>query len=144
MRLKNNLLALTIFVPLVLAACSGQEGLRITDAKMTTEIIKDTVNQTITPLEVLNVFPEGTQRVSCWFQWADAPNNAEILAQWYFVNPEIHILDSTFLITKNSGSGGIALTMPLGKKLPSGEYRLDLTTQGKILKSLTFKVGQET
>ena len=140
MLLKNKLFIL-LLVLLPLCACSQQnEGIHISSAKMTTEVI--TSNQRLVPLEVTNSFPEGTQKVSCWFQWKSASENTQIIAHWYFVTDNIHILDLTVSIPRKEGSGGIALTMPQEKNLPVGNYRVDLTTtEGKVLRSLHFSVG---
>ncbi|MBN2831485.1 MAG: hypothetical protein JXL82_04345 [Candidatus Omnitrophica bacterium] len=95
------------------------------------------------PVGITNMFPAGTTKANCWFQWNNAKPNTSIMASWYYVTDDIRILDYTFDIPRKSGSGGISLAMPVGKELPSGLYRVDLKKDKRVLRSLTFRVREK-
>ncbi|MEI7751994.1 MAG: hypothetical protein WCJ71_07890 [Candidatus Omnitrophota bacterium] len=110
-------------------------GIHITDAKMTTGL-----DEQLMPLQVTDVFPRTTKLVYCWFSWADATPKMGLKASWNYTIDDIRILLYDVQIPRRAGSGGISLTMPDGKVFPVGAYRLDFIANGKILRSLTFKV----
>jgi len=117
------------------AYCASASKIRITDAK-----IVDKVDQKLMPVTIMEVFPEGTSKVSCWFKWQNAEVGTEILAKWRYTTDNINVLDYLFKIPRKEGIGSVILSMPAGKGLPSGDYKIDLICSNKILKSLTFKV----
>ncbi len=132
---KNiGLILLTVFI---LASCSLQQAatINITDTKTALGI-----NEKLMPLGITNIFPDGTQKIFCWFQWKDTEVNTTVVARWYFLTDNIHILDYNFTIPRKQGSGSVSLTMPEGRKLPVGQYRVDLNLGKQTLKSTTFKV----
>ena len=137
MPLKNISVAafFILFTALVLSACQ-MNPITITNAKMANGI-----NKKFMPVGVTDVFPAGTTRASCWFEWKNARVGTKIIAHWQFVTDNIHILNYEFIIPKKEGSGSVSLAMPEGKKLPEGVYKVGLSFGDSILKSLTFKVG---
>ena len=137
MHLKN-IAALLLVSALIfsLPACSFIGGnIGIVDAKIVTA-----VDERLMPVKVTDVFPKGTATVSCWIRWKNASINTEIVARWHYVTDDIHILDYTLVIPKREGTGSVMLTMPNGKELPSGDYKLELFSGKRLLRSLTFKV----
>jgi hypothetical protein len=108
----------------------------ITNVKMASGI-----DEKLMPVQATDVFPAGITQAFCWFEWKNARVGTKIIARWHFVTDNIHILNYEFTIPKKAGSGGISLTMPEGKKLPEGIYKIDLSIGEDVLKSLTFKVG---
>jgi hypothetical protein len=128
---------LCLLAAVLLSACSlQQEGkFRLTDAKIVTA-----VDEKLLPVKITNVFPEGTQKVSCWFQWRNAKVNTPLTASWYYTTDNIHILAYVFNLPRTEGSGSVILSMPEGKELPSGSYSINLAAGKDSLKSLTFKV----
>jgi len=121
----------------MLSACSMPPGgkIRVTDAKTATG-----VDEKLMPIKVMDVFPEGTRTVFCWFKWKNSEVNTAIVAKWYYVTDDIHVLNYTFRIPRKEGAGSVSLSMPEDKVLPSGSYRVDLVVDGHKLKSRTFKV----
>jgi hypothetical protein len=110
------------------------------DIKITDATTAKGVDEKLKPVGITNVFPAGTASVSCWFQWANALPNTSIMASWYFVSDDIRILDYTFDIPRKNGSGSVSLSMPQGKELPAGTYRVELKRDKRSLRSLTFRV----
>lgn len=98
------------------------------------------VDDKLKPVGVTREFVPGTSTVYCWFEWSNSEPNTSIIASWYFVTDDIHILDYSFDIPRKSGSGSVSLTMPAGKELPGGQYRVDLKKGKNTLTSLTFKI----
>lgn len=135
--IRSKTAGLVLVMSFLLSACSmlPENTLVITEARMVTA-----VNEKLMPVEIKDVFPEWTQKVSCWFQWKNAKVNTAITAKWYYITDNIDILNYAFALPRAEGSGSVALSMPDGKKLPSGSYRVDLAASKDILKSLTFKV----
>ena len=130
------LAAVLIFTVSVLSACGfAGKGITITDAKTVTD-----VDENLAPVRVLDSFPIGTAKVSCWMQWRDAKINAEILTKWHYITDDIHIADQTFIIPKKDGMVSVELAMPEGKPLPPGEYKVDIVYGTRLLRSLRFKV----
>ena len=116
-----------------LAGCMNS-SIKITDAKISAGI-----DEKLMPTEVKDVFPSGTKTVFCWFQWKGAQVDKKITASWHFITDDIHILNYDFAIPRKEGWGSVSLSMPEGKALPVGLYKVDLSNTHK-LKSLTFKV----
>ena len=140
MQVKKNqgLLAFSFFLLFALSACCPKEGkILITDVKTATG-----VDEKLMPVGPTESFPEGASRVYCWFQWKEAKVDTQVTAKWHYVTDDIRVLDYTFNIPRKQGSGSVSLAMPEDKKLPSGTYRVDLTLGNRLLKSLTFKVGE--
>lgn len=133
---KIKLLLIPLFIVFALASCAlkGQDII-ITDAKMVTA-----VDEYLMPVKITDIFPKDTTKVSCWVKWQDSKINAQLLAKWHYITDDIHILDYLFTIPKKEGMGSVTLSMPEGKKLPSGTYKVDLISDRRILKTLTFKV----
>lgn len=136
---KNIIINIAISVSLIftLSACSliHDERIALTDAKIVTA-----VDEKLMPVRITDIFPKGTQKVSCWFQWKNARINTQLLARWHYVTDDIHILDYSFNIPKKEGTGSVMLSMPDDKSLPSGQYRIDLLLGKRSLRSLTFRI----
>jgi hypothetical protein len=131
---KSKAVIISLFLIFVLAACTS--GLiSITNVKTAAGI-----DEKLMPVQVTSVFPAGTKNVFCWFQWKNAKVGTKIAARWHFVTDNIHILDYAFTIPRREGSGGVSLSMPEGKTLPAGVYRVDLMLGDYRLRTLTFKV----
>jgi len=135
---RFRLILSSFFIILALPVCfeaSAAETIRITDAKTASG-----VDEKLMPVKVADVFSEGTRTVFCWFQWKNAKVNTTIVAKWLYVTDDIHVLDYTFNIPRKEGTGSVSLSMPEGKLLPSGSYRVDLTVGERKPRSRTFKV----
>ena len=102
------------------------------------------VNEKLKPVGITNAFPPETSTIYCWFEWAGAKPNTSIMTSWYYVTEDIHILDYTFDIPRKSGSGSVSLSMPQGKELPAGAYRVDLRKKNRILRSLNFRILEKS
>lgn len=111
---------------------------RIFDAKMT---LKSDENRN--PTQPLRQFPAGTEKVSCSFRWENAEPRLKVKAHWYYVTEDIHILDASFKLTRRSERGVTSLTMPKGKPLPAGNYRLDFEVHHKVICSVAFSVAEQ-
>ena len=107
----------------------------LTDAKTAEGISSD-----YSPVNVTSIFPEGTRKVFCWFSWKGAGKNVSIMIRWYYLTEDLSILDYTFAIPRKEGQGGLALSMPQDRALPSGVYRITIESGKRTLKQLTFKV----
>ena len=99
------------------------------------------IDEKLLPVKPISNFATGTAKVFCWFQWKKAELNTQIIARWYYLEGNIHVLDYTFSIPRKEGMGSVSLSMPPNKVLPSGEYRVDLTLENKLLKSVKFKIS---
>lgn len=129
----SSMLLITI---LAVSGCDIRAGnIRLVDAKIATAI-----DENLTPLKVTDNFPKGTDKVSCWIKWKDAKINTRLAANWRYITDDISVLDHSFIIPKKEGMGSIVLAMPDGKNLPSGEYKVDLMSGKRVLKSLKFSI----
>ncbi|MFH1692205.1 MAG: hypothetical protein ABIC68_06570 [Candidatus Omnitrophota bacterium] len=127
-----------LFIFLLSSCCFFQsQKICITDAK-----IAAGVDEKLMPVNITDVFPKDTSKVSCWFQWKKAKIGTPIVAKWHYVTDDIHVFDYTFKIPRKEGKGSIALAMPENKMLPPGEYKIDLTVDDHILKSLHFRIEE--
>jgi hypothetical protein len=128
--------AVILFTVSGLSACGlAGRDITITDAKTVTG-----VNEDLTPVQILDSFPAGTAKISCWMKWRDAKINAEITTKWHYITDDIHIADQTLVIPKKDGMGSVELAMPEGKPLPPGSYKVDVVYGTRLLKALRFKV----
>ena len=128
-------LSVLFILPLLSSCAFKGRGINLVDAKIVTA-----VDEKLMPVRVTDVFPKGTSRVACWIKWRDAKINSPLLAKWHYLTDDIHILDYIFYIPKREGTGSVALTMPAGKELPSGQYKLDLVMSNRVIRSLVFRV----
>lgn len=121
----------------LIPACSllQPNKIYITDAKMSLGI-----DDKLMPVQATGLFPKGTSKIFCWFQWKNAEINIPIIAKWHYVTDNIPVLVYTFKIPRKEGNGSVSLTMPEDKPLPSGEYKIDLTVNNAVLKSLVFRI----
>ena len=137
MRIKILLLLSVLFTAVMLSSCSpGLKGtIDIVDAKMATG-----VDEKLMPLKVVDTFPGGTSKVSCWIEWKDARLNTQLAVRWHYVTDDVHISDYSLTIPKKEGTGSIDFKMSNGKSLPLGIYRVDIALGKTVLKSLTFTI----
>jgi hypothetical protein len=98
------------------------------------------VDASLMPVNPGEVLPKGTSKVYCWFRWRDAKINIRILAKWHYVTDDIPVFSYEFGIPKKDGAGSVVLSMPEGKTLPSGSYKVDLILGSRILRSLSFRI----
>ena len=63
------------------------------------------------PVDVTNEFPAGTEKIYAAFTWENAESNLQVVARWYYTSEDIHILDSSFTLTRRSEKGVTTLTM---------------------------------
>jgi hypothetical protein len=135
---KNSIMMTSLFL-IIAFVISGRDvggsAIHLVDAKIATA-----VDENLMPLKITDIFPKDTAKVSCWIKWKDTKINTELVASWHYITDDIHILDYPFIIPKKEGAGSIVLTMPDGKNLPSGEYRVDLILGKRTLKRLTFRI----
>lgn len=135
---RNNWITTAIFLITIFAACGCYVGagvIHLVDAKIATA-----VDENLLPLKVMDIFPKGTNKVSCWIKWRDTKINTQLVASWHYITDDIHILDYSFIIPKREGMGSIVLAMPDGKNLPSGQYKVDLLLGKRVLKTLGFRI----
>jgi len=141
--MRRNLMrfAAVTLMMLFVGACSAAQvdSIQITDAKTASSI-----DAQYKPVGPANVFPAGTAKVACWFSWKNASKDAKVIAKWHYLTDDISILDHTFAVPRKEGSGGVMLTMPEGKTLPPGNYRVTLDVSGRTAKSLYFKVAEKS
>ena len=125
-------------VAILLSSCSVQQSSKISiiDAKTAVN-----VDDKYMPVGATNVFTPDTSRVYCWFSWSRAEKETKVVAKWHYLTDDIPVLEYTFAIPRREGSGSVSLSMPDGKVLPAGMYRVTLEVDKKQLKALTFKVS---
>lgn len=119
------------------ASCSLVERpvMTILDAKTVTAL-----DENLMPVSVTDTFKSGTSKVGCWIKWQNAKVNTQLEAKWHYITDDIHILDHTLNIPKKDGNGGVTLSMPAGKTLPSGLYKVELVIDRRVIKTLKFMV----
>ncbi len=140
MRSKIVFILSFFIIVVALSACSlPSKEITLLDAKIATAI-----DDKFQPLKVTNSFPEETANVFCWLKWKNAQTNTRLTAKWHYVTEDIHILDYAFAIPRKEGSGGISLSMPEGKTLPPGQYRVDVVLNNRTLRTLTFTITSKT
>ncbi|MDO8489478.1 MAG: hypothetical protein Q7S42_05150 [Candidatus Omnitrophota bacterium] len=122
---------------LFLAGCSFQKPgqIKIIDAKMAAS-----VDEKLMPQRVTSEFPQGTTKVFCWLSWKNATVNTPVIAKWHYITDDVHILDYTINIPRKEGTGSISLVMPEGKPLPTGQYKVELFSGKRLLKTITFNI----
>jgi hypothetical protein len=121
----------------ILSACAGKEigKIHILNAKTSVS-----VDDKYMPVTATNIFPLKTSKVFLWFSWSSAQKDTKVIARWLYLTDDIPVLDYTFTIPRKEGMGSVSLSMPEGKALPAGIYRVTLDVDNSVLKSLTFKV----
>ena len=123
-------LLLVIYIPSAQAA-----GFHIIDAKTCRSVDKNR-----DPLEIISEFPAGTETVYCWFSWENALPGSTLKALWYFETQKTHILDYPMKLSVAAEHGACSLHMPEGHPFLPGNYRLNFVMDGKIVRSVNFKV----
>lgn len=138
---KYFITPLFLFILMTLFGYSSEEKpeLIITNAQ-----IASGINEKLMPVEIIDIFPAETSKVYCWFEWKNAEINTSITTKWYYITDNIHILDYAFSIPRKEGTGSVSLSMPEGKKLPVGEYKLEFKKDETTLKTIAFNVKEIT
>jgi hypothetical protein len=136
---RTRLLALC----LMMVCASGSPGFAAgSEIKVTDIRTASGISDQYEPVGAAAVFPLGTAKVYCWFQWENAPDGTALKARWTYLTKKIKIFEYPVSIPKTAGAGGIAMAMPKGRSLPPGAYRVELLDdKKKPVKSLDFSVG---
>lgn len=93
------------------------------------------------PVDVMEKFPAGTNKVYCWLEWRGAEKSGRILARWIYEKNGLTIFEFPVPLPIRSGSGGVALAMPGKRAFPAGLYRVDLLGDDEaVLNSVRFEV----
>lgn len=130
------LIALLFFALLWILSLNKQRNIIIQEAKIVTGVDKDMV-----PLKVTNLFPKNTAKVSAWISWRSAKINTQILVKWHYLTDDVPIYDYNLNIPKRDGTANVVLSMPEGKVLPSGLYKVTILLNKKQLsKPLIFEI----
>lgn len=138
MSYKKIIILITILVlpVLFLYNLNKPNHIIIRDARIVTGVDKQ-----LMPLKVTNFFPKNTSKVSAWINWRNARINTQILVKWYYVTDDVPIYDYTLNIPKREGIANVVLSMPEGKTLPSGSYKVTILLGKKHLtKPLIFEI----
>ena len=113
-----------------------QREIIIQEAKIVTGVDKEML-----PLKVTNFFPKNTSKVNAWISWREAKINTQILVKWHYITDDVPIYDYNLNIPKREGIANVVLSMPEGKTLPSGLYKVTILSGKKPLtKPLTFEI----
>lgn len=130
------LFILFILALLWIGNLNKQRDIVIQEAKMAMGVDKEMM-----PLKVTTFFPKNTTKVSAWIRWRNAKINTQILVKWYYITDDVPIYDYNLNIPKREGIANVVLAMPEGKNLPSGLYKVDISSGKKRLtKTLTFEI----
>jgi len=139
MRYKKIITILVVFIIFALLGILNLNkpgDIVIQEAKMVTGVDKE-----MRPLKVTNFFPKNTAKVSAWISWRNAKINTQILVKWYYITDDVPIYDYNLNIPKRSGIANVVLSMPEGKNLPSGLYKVYIFSKGKRpSKTLSFEI----
>jgi len=139
MRYKKTATFLIIFFTLALfwiLNLNRPGEITIQEAKMVTGVDKEMV-----PLKVTSFFPKNTSKVSAWINWKNAKINTQLLVKWYYVTDDVPIYDYNLNIPKREGIANVVLSMPEGKNLPSGLYKVSIFSGKKRpAKTLSFEI----
>jgi hypothetical protein len=130
------LLGSFILIGVCVYILTARKDIIIHEAKIVTGIDKD-----LMPLKVTNTFPKGTSKVCLWISWVSAKINTQVLVKWYYITDDIPIYNYVLIIPKKQGVSNVMLSMPEGKVLPSGLYKVDILSGKKPLtKTLPFEI----
>jgi hypothetical protein len=139
MRYRKTIIILTVFIFLAflwILNLSRQQDIIIREAKIVTGVDKD-----MRPLKVTNFFPKDTSKVSAWISWQNAKINTQVLVKWHYLTDDVPIYDYNLNIPKKEGIANIALSIPEGKTLPSGSYKVTiLLGKRQLTRPLTFEI----
>lgn len=139
--MRSKKIWIILVIPLALFAwflhnTSRQKDIVIQEAKIVTGVDKD-----MAPLKVTSFFPKNTSKVSAWISWRNAKINTQILVKWHYITDDIPIYNYDLNIPKREGVANVVLSMPEGKNLPSGLYKVDVFLGKKHLtKTLSFEI----
>ena len=140
MKYKKIIILITLLIitlsAIVLYNLTRPTEIIIRDAKIVTGVDKQ-----LTPLKVTNFFPKNTSKVSAWIRWRNAKINTQILVKWYYSTDDVPIYDYNLNIPKREGIANVVLSMPEGKTLPSGTYKVTILLGKKHLtRPLVFEI----
>lgn len=137
-RKKTKIILLVSSLLLILCAYNfnTRKDIIIQEAKIVTGVDKQML-----PIKVTSFFPKNTSKVCSWISWRNARINTQILIKWYYVTDDTPIYDYALNIPKREGVANIVLSIPEGKSLPSGLYKVDiLSGKKRLTKPLTFEI----
>jgi len=140
MRYKKTLIITVVIIAaasaLLFLSFGRPRDIVIQEAKMVTG-----VDKSMSPLKVTNLFPKDTAKVCAWIRWKNALVNTQVLVKWYFVSDDVPIYDYNLNIPKKDGIANVVLSMPEGKTLPSGSYKVTIFSgKNQLREPLTFEI----
>ncbi len=93
------------------------------------------------PVDVMEKFPAGTNKVYCWLKWQNAQKSGQVIARWIYEKNGLTIFEFPVPLPVRAGAGGVALAMPGKRAFPVGSYRVELLDDGHdLLNSVRFEV----
>ncbi|MBI3601866.1 MAG: hypothetical protein HY209_03130 [Candidatus Omnitrophica bacterium] len=126
------LILLILFIPNI----GNRSNITIQDAKIVADVDKNML-----PIKVTNSFPKNTSKVCAWINWKNAKINTQILVKWYYITDDEPIYDYSLNIPKREGIANVALSLPEGKTLPSGLYKVTiLSGKRELTRPLKFEI----
>lgn len=100
------ILSMFLAASLILQGCQASPAgkIEITEIKMSMAI-----DEKLMPVNPIDMFPKGTPKVYCWFNWRNAKVSAHITAKWHYTSEDVDILSYQFSIPRRDGAGSVSL-----------------------------------
>lgn len=136
--MKKISICILSLIVLALPLFAGCQPWTFASIKITEIKIAPALDENFMPLNAADNFNKGISKVYCWFSWRDSEANTQIIAKWHYLTQNISIINHSFTLPRKEGAGSVLLTMPEGKTLPSGSYRVDLVIDKHTLRSHKF------
>ncbi|MBN1856248.1 MAG: hypothetical protein JW846_04770 [Dehalococcoidia bacterium] len=137
------LLLATLVGSMQMVGCSGEVS--FTTANLSEAMLAEGIDSEGKPIGVTNVFEIDTPEIFCSAKLSNAPDDTEILSEWYYVSGELEdvenlLIDSVPFTADGSQYLQFSLTIP-DNGWPRGSYKLVLYIDGKEEVTLPFTVG---
>lgn len=93
------------------------------------------------PLHITETFPYGTRQICLWLDYSSARSGSRLDISWYHEGAPI--LSESVKLVSRDGVRAFYLLKEQGAELPSGDYRVTISTPSKVWSDINFKVSNK-
>jgi hypothetical protein len=138
--LVGVIISAAIIVALVIFVAVGGGSCSFTTANLANAAMASKVDQTTQQaVTITDTFATNTAIIYATALLKNAPEDTVITAKWYFVTDNLEIASVDIKSTEISQYVVFSLSKPTNG-FPTGDYKVELYIDGKLNKTLTFKV----
>lgn len=134
-------LGITVVLLIFLATLSFKAGPFRSSFSVEEVLICQELDGSRKPLQIGNSIPSGVRQVCLWLKYSSAREGSYLEVSWFYENEMI--LSERVGLTAKDGVRAFYLLREAGDALPSGNYRVTVSTAAKKWSEVDFRIEQK-